>query len=382
MSAPPEIQAERARRERVIHQAARNASPGNPQFSEGSPKSANLPNRGQHKPSLVYSLSELMEREFPERKMTVESLLVESTVSLIVAPPKMGKTMAALNIGLAVASGGRAFGSLKVEQGRVLGLFLEDGQRRLQERARFMLGSAPVSDNFFIATEWQAFPAGLEALEQCLQARPDTRLIIIDTLKRVRPRENPNARLYDSDYNALGPLSDLAHQYNVSVLVVHHTRKAQSDDPMDLVSGSTGLTGAVDSVMVLKRTRGEADATLHVMSRDFEDREFALRWDKELMGWSMMGDAAEFRLSGERREIVELLRKSTSPMTPRTIASMLGRNAASTRKLLWTMHRDGELHGDDRGRYSLNGKPSMVEEIYIPASANDSDVDRILNRVI
>jgi len=85
----------------------------------------------------------------------------------------------------------------------------------------------------------------------------------------------------------------------VAILVVHHLRKMSADDPLDEISGSTGLTGGVDGILVLKCDRGAADAYLHVTGRDIEeDQEYALHWDQEVAGWSLVGDADEFRLSG------------------------------------------------------------------------------------
>jgi hypothetical protein len=111
---------------------------------------------------------------------------------------------------------------------------------------------------------------------------PQARLIVVDTLKRVRPVEHLKERIYNTDYDAVGPLGDLARKYGVAVVVIHHTRKMYSPDPLDLVSGSLGLTGAADGVLVLKRARGEADATLHATGRDYEDKEIALKFDKEI----------------------------------------------------------------------------------------------------
>lgn len=183
--------------------------------------------------------------------------------------------------------------------------------------------------------------------------RPQTRLIVFDTLERVRPSEDPKARLYHSDYQAVQGLQDLAKEFGVCILVVHHTRKQDASDHLDLVSGSTGLTGAADGVLVLKRSRGESDATLTANGRDFPDTELALKFDGELCDWRALGDAAEYRLSNERRNILELLRRSEAPLTPKNISAELKRDYGATKKLLYDMRQDGQLHSDSKGRYSL-----------------------------
>lgn len=301
--------------------------------------------------STICSAQDLMTRVFAPVRWAVTGLLLEGVI-IFAGRPKLGKSWLALNIAVAVACGGRALGAIEVEAGPVLYLALEDGERRLQDRLRKTLTGGAIPENLFLATEWKRFDdGGLLLLKEWLIDHPDARLIVIDTLKRVRPHERGSERLYNADYDAIGPLTDLAHAYGVSVLVIHHTRKMDSDDPLDLVSGSFGLTGAADGVLILKRARGQCDAVLHATGRDFEDKELALRWDAELTGWRMLGDAAEYKLSNERREVIALLKQS-GPLAPKVVAESLGRTPGACRKLLCTMHRDGELRSSG-GRYSL-----------------------------
>lgn len=321
------------------------------------------PPKGGAVKTKVCTATELLAREFPEPRWAVHNLIPEG-VTIFAAPPKVGKTWAGLGFAVAVASGGRALGAIPVQIGDALYLGLEDGAKRLRDRLRLMLGGYSVPDRLFLAFTWPRFDeGGLEEIEGWLKDHPQTRLIIIDTLKRVRPVEHQRERIYNSDYDAIGPLGDLARKYGVAVVVIHHTRKMSSPDPLDLVSGSLGLTGAADGVLVLKRARGAADATLHATGRDFEDQEIALKWDKEVMSWRLLGDAAEFKRSNERQEVIALLRKS-DPLTPKAVSELLGRQHAATKKLLWTMARDGDLRVDAKGGYSLprnsgnSGNPS------------------------
>jgi hypothetical protein len=362
MSLPREVVSEMAKIEDARQRAARRAVHSVPAATAASG---------------IFSAEELMARVFPEPRWAVPGILTEG-VSILAGKPKLGKSWLALNVAVAVACGGRALGVIEVDAGPVLYLALEDGQKRLQDRLRKTLAGDPIPKNLFLQTEWKCFDdGGLLLLKEWLQDHSDARLIVIDTLKRVRPHERANGRLYDGDYDSIGPLGDLARAHNCAVLVVHHTRKMDSDDPLDLVSGSLGLTGAADGVLVLKRVRGEADAVLHATGRDFEDKEIALRWDAELTVWRMLGDAAEYRLSNERREVIALLKKS-GPLGPKAVADSLGRKQGACKKLLWHMHRDGELHADG-GRYSL--PVTMRDEIYFPPGASDDEIDAICDRL-
>jgi AAA domain len=295
---------------------------------------------------------ELMALELPEAKQIIPGILYEGS-NLIAAPPKMGKTYCALGLGVAIASGGRALGVIEVEQGDVLGLFLEDGRRRLRDRLRTMLKGSSAPERFTLAMEWPRLDeGGLEAIKSWIDQKENPSLVIIDTLKRVRPCEHVNRRLYDLDYDAVAPLTDLAHKTSIAFLINHHTRKMQSDDHIDMASGSLGLTGAVDAVLTLKRSRGEADATLCVSGRDCEDKELALRWDAALTQWNLLGDANEYNKSKARREVTDLLKTGDKPLTPSEVAELLGKEHSATKKLLWSMGRDGELKSSD-GRYYL-----------------------------
>jgi hypothetical protein len=181
---------------------------------------------------------------------------------------------------------------------------------------------------------------------------PEARLIVIDTLKRVRPKSGKTKLLYDSDYEALAPLGDLARSYGVSIVVIHHTRKQESDDPFDLISGSNGLTGSADGALVLKRSRGQAQAELHVTGRDFDEQSLAISWDNKIHGWSLLGDASEFGISKERREVIEMLRLETTA-TPKQAAEILKKEHNAMKKLMAAMAKDGQLSNDGSGRYSL-----------------------------
>jgi hypothetical protein len=300
----------------------------------------------------IQSAADLLAKEFPEPKFAVYGLFSEG-VTIFAGKPKAGKSWCGLGIAIAVASGGRALGSIPVEQGDVLYVALEDGERRLQKRLQTILGNDSVPKKLDTATQWNRLDeGGLDELEEWLTLHSEARLIVIDTLKRVRPKGNGRAQLYDSDYDALAPLGDLARKYGVSIVVIHHTRKADSDDPLDLISGSFGLSGSADGVLVLKRVHGQSEAALYSIGRDFDEQELALKWDAAICGWKVVGDAGELYLGKERREIIDLLKLEITS-TPKQVANLLKRNEGATRKLMAAMASDGQLENDGSGRYSI-----------------------------
>jgi hypothetical protein len=304
--------------------------------------------------SKVFTAPELMALELPEAKEIIPGVLYEGT-NLVVASPKMGKTYLALGYAIAIASGGRALGKIPVgPQGDVLGVFKEDGIRRLRNRLRTMLDGQPVPERLTMAVEWPTIDeGGIDKARAWAKQAKDPQLMIFDTLKGIRPREYGNSRLYDLDYNACAPLTDLAHELGIAILIIHHTRKMQSADHVDMASGSLGLAASVDVVQTLKRERGRADATLCISGRDCEDKELALQWDSKLTQWNLLGDAADYRRSNERQEVIALFRAQCKSLAPKAVSDLLGRTPSAVMKLLWTMNRDGDLHADGNGRYSL-----------------------------
>jgi DNA-binding NarL/FixJ family response regulator len=212
---------------------------------------------------------------------------------------------------------------------------------------------------------------GADDLDDWLAVHPGAGLVVVDILKVIRPKVSGNRGIYDADYEALQSMQRLAGTHGVSVLVVHHTRKMAAVDPVDEVSGSTGLSGGADGIMVLKRDRGKADAYLHVTGREVEEEaELALSWDAGLASWTLAGDAEEYRLSQERRSVLRTL-GAGGGMSPKDIAEALGKSVGSVKVLLGEMVKAGQVTNPSYGKYDLpNDTP------YSPYPANSGDEER------
>jgi DNA-binding Lrp family transcriptional regulator len=312
-------------------------------------------------PRLI-GIADLLRKDFPEPKWAVPGLIPEG-VSLIVGKPKVGKSWFVLGLGIAVASGGVALGSRPVEQGSVLYLALEDNERRLKRRCEKLLPEGITSNQLTFCTQWRrADDGGIEDLRNWLESTPDARLIIIDTAARIRPRRIGGSDSYADDYAVGEALLPLAHEYGVAVLVVHHTRKAESDDWMDEISGTTGLTGGMDGALVIKRARGDADAILHVTGRDIEDdADLALKWDQMTAIWSIVGDAADYMQTTARRKIIQAIRDAGRPLTGHEIADRLGEKYDNVRKVIPRLEDTGDIirHGGNNRTGFAYGIPSI-----------------------
>jgi len=291
---------------------------------------------------------ELEALNFPEPVWIIPGLITEGYV-LLAGRPKLGKSWLGLCLAVAVATGGCALGKgeLRVVQGEVLYLALEDRLRRIKNRLGKILCGSPFPENLLIAESWQRLDkGGLDDLKEFFKAHDGCRLVVIDTLAKVRPPRAKNRDPYEWDMAVGGALQSLANQFRVSILVVHHTRKAEADDPLDSVSGTTGITGAADAVMILKRGRGQADGTLTLAGRDIEEQELALKFHPQEGAWELLGDAAEYAKSKERQEIIKILREN-GPKTPKEIADLLEKKQSNIKVLLWKMVKDGEVKSVD-----------------------------------
>ena len=320
------------------------------------PKAAsqNTPQAKPAPPAIRFvSGKELEALDFPEPVWIIPNILGEGYI-LLAGRPKLGKSWLALCLAVAVSTGGCALGKgeLRAVQGEVLYLALEDRLRRIKRRLTQVLCGSPFPENLLIAEAWQRLDkGGLEALQEFLKEHSDCRLVVIDTLAKVRPPRSKNSDPYEWDMAVGGALQSLANQFRVSILVVHHTRKSEADDPLDSVSGTTGITGAADAVMILKRGRGQADGTLTLAGRDVEEQELALKFHPQEGLWQLMGDAAEYSMSQERQEILSIL-QNVGPKTPAQLAKILDKKRTSVKMILSRMKDSGLVKANEKGEYS------------------------------
>jgi len=308
----------------------------------------------------TFTAQELMAMDLPEPRFACAGLVVEG-LSFLAGKPKLGKSWLALQLAIAVALGEPWLGE-KCERGEVLYLALEDAKRRLQSRIEKVLNRRVYPPTLHLATECPRLDeGGLDRVSAWLEARPEARLVIIDTLAKVKPHRKRNGDISAEDNAAGTTLQALAFKHCVALLVVTHTRKAGADDFLEEVAGTFGLTGAADSVLVLKRDRQSIDGTLSIVGRDIDERELALSFTKESL-WKVLGAAADVRMSAERREILDALLAADpkSPaVTPMQIARMLGKNVNTVRVLLMKMRSEGHVHSGAKFGTYLPG-PSLT----------------------
>jgi hypothetical protein len=231
----------------------------------------------------------LMAQEYEPLQFAVEKILPRS-LFILAGSGKIGKSWLSLNLCVCVATGGKLW-EFSSEQGDVLYLALEDNHPRLQDRLNKIKAVAADISRLKLTTA--AFGIGSGLLEQIhnhLTDYPDTKLIVIDTLERVRDTEF-DKNIYACDYRDMTALRGITDRHSLTLLLIHHTRKLKDDDPLNTLSGSMGLVGSVDGVFVLEKdTRAGQDAKLTIANRDPEGFCFRLRFDPESCKWLFIGN--------------------------------------------------------------------------------------------
>ena len=231
------------------------------------------------------SMNELYEKVFPGKPSVVEGLLYPG-VYLFVGAPKVGKSFLMAQLAYHVSKGLPLWG-YEVRQGAVLYLALEDDYPRLQGRLYRMFGEDSAAD-LHLSIYAKQLNSGLEEqLRRFVREHPDTRLIIIDTLQKIR-EAGAEKYSYADDYKVITSLKRFADGTGVCLLLVHHTRKQQADDKFDMISGTNGLMGAADGAFLLqKERRTDSAATLDISGRDLQDQRLYLKRDEERLAWEL-----------------------------------------------------------------------------------------------
>ncbi len=306
------------------------------------------------------SCRDLFAHDFPELFWNIAAILAAGTM-LLFGKPKKGKSFLALMIAICIAAGRPVFG--KATSGKkALYMGLEDSEQRLKRRAigcANALGITPdkFSDNLFVSTTARRIDTGLlEELHKWMAQHPDTGLIVVDMLKKVtgvQTGRNP----YEEQALVGDSLTKFCHAYpELSIIVIHHSRKAESDDPFDLASGTTGLSGSYDSLAAIADTDGAR--TLHITGRDIEGAEIPLLMNDRGMYTLEEPDSEKLlthTMSDTRRSVYAAV-SASMPYTRQQIVNGCGLEPGTVDQQLKRLTRDGLINKAGRNQYQRTGR--------------------------
>lgn len=261
----------------------------------------------------------LRTKTFQPIKYILPGLITEG-VNLLVLRPKLGKSWMALDICLAAAANRFTLGDVKPMQGDVLYLALEDSERRLQSRIDKLLPTFGPEwpERLTINTQWRRIDeGGVEDLKQWCDSVKEPVMVVIDVFAKMRPANAKSKQLYEADYTAVGAIQTFAMERGIAVVLVYHDRKMEADDPFDTVSGTLGVTGAADTILILKRSAN--GVTLYARGRDIEEAELAVEFNRNTCRWRILGQAAEVHRSDERKRVIDALKEAVGPLSAKDI---------------------------------------------------------------
>jgi hypothetical protein len=320
-------------------------------------------------------------QDFPPLCYAVPGIIPEGSV-LLVGPPKIGKSWLVLTVALAASDGGKALG-LDIPKRPTLYLALEDGDRRMQDRCRRLLHGQPIPPSFQYLTRVDHGRV-LDTVAAWLELQADPALVILDTLGKVMPQALNGESAYQRDYRIGSYLKQLADDHpGTTVLVNHHDRKADADDFVDSVSGTHGLAGAADTIVVLTRPRLQEDGIIRVTGRDVPEGEYAVRF-QDGHHWALNGDglaaaAAAARstratagLGNRAADIVKAVAK-LGQASPADVANLLGLEPRGVRTYLGRLVDSGRLIQVERGVYT---PPPPVATVASVANGGEDPPER------
>ncbi|HOP10994.1 MAG TPA: AAA family ATPase [Oscillospiraceae bacterium] len=228
----------------------------------------------------------LMTTPMQPLKFIVQGLIPQG-LHVLAGSPKIGKSWLALWICLQVSKGEKVW-DFETTQSEVLYLCLEDSFARIQSRLFEITDEAPPTLHFAIMSN--AIGSGLEKqIENFISEHPDTGLIVIDTLQKIRKTVSANVNPYAADYDDINALKQIADKYKIAIVLVHHLRKTGDSDPLNMISGTSGIAGGADTNFILQKDkRTENTASLICTGRDIEGRELFLEFNRCTFVWELV----------------------------------------------------------------------------------------------
>lgn len=326
------------------------------------------------------SFNELLDEDIPPITFYVDGLIPQGT-NILCSVPKLGKSWFGLDLGLCISSG-LPFLGLTTTKAGCLYLALEDNKQRLQERLQKLLNGAPSPTDFYYAIESEKGNGLIEQLKKFIEEKPNVKVIIIDTLQKVRDNYTGNAN-YSNDYKDIGLIKQFADANGLCVILIHHLRKASAynGDIFERILGTNGVMGTTDNSYILyKKNRNDKEVYLSITGRDVDEETYELKFDKNnTWKWDIVSTLEE------QMNQVELAEYFNSTLI-RTIRILVKDNKgewSGTCKELLKMQKDKFEDGKnpETTKQEVKRFTSLLKTIdgidYIPAGKSPSKDGRI-----
>lgn len=232
---------------------------------------------------------ELMCADVPKPKFYVGNMIPEG-LTIIVSPAKTGKSFLVSGLAIAICRGTNALGHIPTNWSEVLYLDMEQNPSKAKSRWEQVLCGERMPEGLHIFFEWKPFDkGGLQMLEMELDKYPAIGVVFVDVFTKVKPTSQKGANAYDQEYAMLADVKAIADKRKIAIVVVHHTNRTKSEDPLDTISGTNAMSGAPDALWILSRARGKTIGKLYVTGRAASEGEYSLIWSPAVGMWTLSG---------------------------------------------------------------------------------------------
>jgi len=317
----------------------------------------------------IINAGELLDKEILPTQWLVNDL-IPNGLTILGGRSKVGKSYFMMKLALSLAQGKKPFGEFragfKPKTGQILYLSLEDPERRFQTRMKEICVK-PNKDllnlNLSTVFQWDKLTkGGLNQIKTWISKQDNPMLIVIDTIARVWNKKSTTGGggLYAEEYSIYGPLADLAHEYNLSIILVTHTTKSnKTSDPFDQILGGMGTQGPADNLIVLCNEERRTDRKIFsIRGKDIEDKH--LSFEASGSYWEYLGEAYEVQKTSQRQELYDLISEVRRPLSVNEIKEIIKDEKLSIKQnsvqvILRKMLRDGQLEQPKRGMYAIAG---------------------------
>ena len=283
-------------------------------------------------------------------------------LTLLYGQPRIGKSWLALHLALSISLGEPVLGQLPTTQTNVLYLGLQDTPQRMCARTRKLLATRPAPTHLTWTNQWNTSSSDTDpipSLDLWLTNHPRTHLLVIDSLQHLS--STPSRLTAQQELTLIHQLKALADRHRIAILLTSQDTTKATRTALNELPHTSALA---DTVLVLKRERGQTDATLLVTGTDLPDQELALHLPIDTMSWTLIGSASDHRLSQERQDILALLQEHRDgPLRPKEIATLLHKDVRAITKLLFDMSHASQISLLGRGQYMIikSSTPTYIQ---------------------
>lgn len=307
--------------------------------------------------SKIMSASQLGSKNIPQIEWLIEKILPKG-LTIVAGRPKVGKSFLTLNIACTISEGLKFLNKYPTKKRKVLLVTNEDSERRIKNRLSKIKYN---KDNLLFYFEPFQFSGDFEEPLKNVLQESKIDFVIIDTLVKAIKMKNSKKNQYYSEYEIFGKIQDVCRKLNIGIILVHHTRKAHSDHDIDKILGTTGISGAVDTVWILEKQKPYY-FRLAIQGKDVNEIDLSIKSVGNIGNFIIDENYNEYNITPERTEILDLFGNNGKTLTTGGIADLVGKSKSNISNMLVKMVEDGLLEKTNYGQYRKYNESNETSE--------------------